>query len=396
MVPSISYSFFTVMLMMLGLALNYKKLTKNKLLAAPQFKWIYLILLLFIITSFYAVLPGFHDFALSNFVKLVIIMSIAYKLIDTDRDLNYALWSYVFGSWYISFVAFQVGRNSGDRVEGIGTVDSPDANGIAAAVAPSLVLAFYYYWVSKNKFVKGIMVVAGVFIANAIVLINSRGAFLGVAVSMLYFVYHMFFSSFQRPHQKMTVIFLVIFGLSGVAVLADDSFVNRIKSITTDEVSEDKESGATRTVFWVAAWDLAKDHPWGVGVAGFQYYAPVYVPQNVNTGNSRNRAVHSTWFEALSELGYIGLFALIAMVVSSFRATAKARSKLRDMGKIDEYFKVRAIEAALVGFIITMSFLNRMRADVFYWCILYSACAYNIYVLKSQVDEDEKPSQHAK
>jgi O-antigen ligase len=382
MVPDLPYSFYTVVLMAIGLLVCFKDSLQNKLLAVPQFRWFYLIVLLYVISSFYAIYPAIHENAMIYFIKLAIIMSIAYKLILGDRELNIALWGYIFGSWYISFVAFQVGRNAGDRVEGIGSVDSPDANGAAASIAPALVLAFYYFWVSKNMFAKAALAVAGVFIANAIVLINSRGAFLGVAVSMVYFVFHMYFSSFQRKNQKITVIALVIFGLIGTAVIVDESFIERMASITVEQDSEDTERGSTRIEYWKAAWEMAKDHPMGAGVAGFQFYAPDYIDENVNTGRTRNRAVHSTWFEALSELGYLGFFALIAMIVTSFMTMSKARKVLREKNQIDEYFKVRAIEGALLAFIVTMTFLNRLRADILYWCILYSACAYNIYVLK--------------
>lgn len=382
MVPDLPYSFYTVALMACGLLIHYSDTKNNKLLATPQFRWIYLIMILFITTSFYAVFPIFHDDAMINFIKLAITMSIAYKLIIGDRELNIALWGYIFGSWYISFVAFQVGRNAGDRVEGIGSVDSPDANGTAASIAPALVLAFYYFWATNNKLAKAALAIAGVFIANAIVLINSRGAFLGVAVSLAYFVYHMYFSKFQRKNQKITVVALVMCGLIGASVLVDKSFIDRMGTISKEKVSENEESGATRTAFWAAAWEMAKDYPMGVGVAGFQYYAPVYISENVNTGQSRNRAVHSTWFEALSELGYPGFIALIAMIVSSFMTMSKTRKVLRDRNQIEEFFKVRAIEGALLAFIITMTFINRLRADVLYWCILYSACAYNIYVIK--------------
>jgi hypothetical protein len=382
MVPDLPYSFYTVMLMAVGLLICFKNSNENKLFAVPQIRWFYLIVLLFVTTSFSAVYPTIHEDAMINFIKLAIIMSIAFKLIISERDLDIALWGYIFGSWYISFVAFQIGRNAGDRVEGIGSVDSPDANGTAASIAPALVLAFYYFWSTNNKLAKVALAIAGVFIANAIVLINSRGAFLGVAVSMVYFVYHMYFSTFQRKNQKVTVVALAFCGLIGASVLVDASFIERMGTIKTETVSERSESGATRTVFWMAAWEMAKDHPMGVGVAGFQFYSPEYVSENINTGQSRNRAVHSTWFESLSELGYLGFFALIAMIASSFISLSKARKVLRNRNQIDEYFKVRAIEGALLAFIITMTFLNRLRADVLYWCILYSACAYNIYVLK--------------
>jgi O-antigen ligase len=387
MVPSLSYSFFTVVLMAIALALNFSKTKENKLLLIPPFRWMFLIMLMFIVSSTYAVFPDFHNDSMINFIKLFIIMCIAFKIVICAKDLNIILGSYVFGSWYISFMVYQVGRNSGDRVQGVGMVDSPDANGTAASIAPSLVLLLYYFWTSSNKLIKGACVIAGAFVANAIVLINSRGAFLGVAVSVAYFIFHMFFSKFQRKNQKLTVIFLVIFGLAGLAVVADDTFWERMGTISKEEVSEDQESGSTRTAFWGAAWEMAKDHPMGAGVSGFQFHAPQYIPKNINTGRSRNRAVHSSWFEALSELGYIGFFALIAMVLSAFYCSRKTRAVLKEQGSVDEYFKIYALEGALIAFLIAMTFLNRLRADVLYWCILYICCAYNIYVLKGIKEE---------
>lgn len=384
MVPDISYSFFVVMLMLALLLQNYSQAKDNKLLQVPQFRWMYVLLVIYSIANYYAVLPELHYEALINFLKLIVIVSIAYKLCDSIIKLNYILYGYIFGAWYISFVAFQLGRNSGDRVEGIGTIDAPDSNGISAAIAPALVLCLYYFWTSKNWALKSLFVVAGIFIANGLVLINSRGAFLATAASLLFFMYHMYFSRFQRKHQKLTAVFIIVAGLAGTGALMDDGFIERMKSMANTEVNEEQESGATRTVFWIAAWNMAKDHPFGAGFRGFNYYAPFYIPEDTNTGGKRQRSVHSTWFEALSEVGYLGLIVFILMLYATFKTLGLCKKQLRNVGEVDEYFKIIALQAALLAFIIAISFLNRMRAEVLYWLILYSACAYNIYVLKKQ------------
>jgi hypothetical protein len=382
MVPDISYSFFTVVLMLTVLLANFGKLNKNKLFAAPQIKWIYFILLLYVVAGFYAVFPEWHQESTIYFLKLVIIISVAYKLINSERDLNLALWGYIFGSFYIGFLTYQVGRGSMGRVEGIGTVDALNSNSIAAAIAPSLILCLYYYWNSSNLKIKLLFALAGIFIANALVLINSRGAFLGAACGLAYFMFFMYFSPLQKRFQKTTVISLIIVGLSGVFYLADDSFIARMGSISNTKVDVAKESGTTRTEYWKAAWNLAKDYPLGTGSRGFEYYAPIYIAEGVNTGKSRHRAVHSTWFEALSEVGYLGFFALIMMLYASFKATKKCKELLRKQNDINNYFKILALEAALISFMVSMTFINRFRAEVFYWLILFTACAYNIYVLK--------------
>jgi hypothetical protein len=390
MVPDISYSFYISVLLIIFLITNFEKTKENSLMAIPQFRWAYVILFLYCIAYTYAAIPILHYNAMVNMIKLFIVISIAYKLCDTDKKLDYVLWGYILGAWYISFYAWQIGRNSGGRIEGIGTVDAPDSNGLAAAIAPSLVLCLYYFWISGNKYAKGAFVIAGVFIANAIVLINSRGAFLGVAISIVIFMYYMYFSSFQRKYQKFSAIFITLAGLSGAIYLADDAFIERIYSISDEtEVDEEKESGATRMIFWAASVEMAKDHPFGNGFRGFNVYAHLYIPEGVHTGGKVNRTVHSTWFEALSEIGYFGLFSLIMMLFYCAKTTQNCKRQLKIDQQVDQYFKVIAIQCALVAFMISMTFMNRLRAEILFWCVMYTGIAYNIYILKRQTKEKD-------
>ena len=383
-IPDLRYSFLTVMLMFAAFAIKkFKHESHNRLLSVPQFRWVYALGLLYSIAWLYAVNPEEHQTAAVNYIKLIIIISVAYKLIDTDKHLDYAIWGYIFGCWYISFLTWQTGRNVGDRVEGIGTVDSPDANGIAAAIVPSLVLCLYYFWLNRNKFSKVLLAIAGVFVANALILINSRGAFLAGATSIAFFMFYMYFSSFQQKYQKLVAIWITMAGLAGVLYLADELFLERMATLKQVEVVEEEETGATRIIFWMSAWEMAKDYPFGNGVRGFDHYAPDYIPEYVDTGRwGRNRSVHSTWFEALTEIGYLGLLVLLLMVHASFRNTRACLATLKEKRELENYFRLLALEAALLCYLIAMSFMNRFRAEILYWLVLYTACAYNIYVLK--------------
>jgi hypothetical protein len=96
------------------------------------------------------------------------------------------------------------------------------------------------------------------------------------------------------------------------------------------------------------------------------------------------KATHSAWFEALTDIGYPGLLCLVMMLISCYRTTKIAATRLLKNQEYDAYFKVIAIQGALLGFVVTMTFLNRFRAEILYWCVLFCASAYNIYVLKPQ------------
>lgn len=382
MLPSLSYSFYTVILMMVVFLKGYQEHKKNRLFDVPQFKWVYFIAAGYICVSFYAVLPELHRSATIDFIKLVIIISIAYKLVDTDKKLDGILQAYIAGAAYIGFMVFQVGRNRGDRVEGVGTVDAPDTNGVAAAIAPAMVLALYYFWVASSNAARFAIVVAAAFIANGIVLINSRGSFLAVVASFAYYLGYQFFSKHQRKHQKASVIGVVLLGLVGAAVVVDESAIERFMSMQEEQMTEEQETGATRVFFWLAAMDMAKDHPFGLGASAFEVMAPDYLPMDIKSGASRNRAVHSTWFESLTELGYLGLFFLVMMLLSCFKATSQCKRFLVQQNEINLYYKMVAVEAALIAYMVAMTFLNRYRAELLYWCILFTACAYNIYIVK--------------
>lgn len=383
--PDLPYSFFTVALMIYAYIINLKKHNTNKIWAIPQLKYFILLVFLFYITSFYAIFPDLHSRYAIDYIKLLITMLIAFKLCDSDKKLDIILYAYIFGAWYVSCLAFQTGRNVGSRVEGIGTVDAPDSNGIALAIAPCLIVCFYYFWVSKKTHHKALFVLAGLFIANALILINSRGAFLAAAAGMLYFIFYLFFSKSQRKYQKTMCILVIIVGLAGTYSLADKSFINRIASIAQQTETMDnteKESGTTRVKFWIASVEMAKDFPLGEGAKAFEFYAPFYIPEDVNTGRTRHRAVHSTWFEVLTEIGYLGLLLFLLMLYFSFKTLRICKKHFLVTNDFERYYKVVLLQAILWSFIVGMSFMNRMRAEVLYWLILYSACAYNIYILK--------------
>jgi hypothetical protein len=129
---------------------KYKEFSHNKLSDIPVFKYIYFLIVLYFITGFYSVFFDIHMNAAFTFLKLGIILSVMYKLCNSPRNLDFIIYAYIFGSWYIGYQAWEVGRDSMGRVEGIGMVDSPDSNGTGAAIAPSLVFCLYYFWNNKG------------------------------------------------------------------------------------------------------------------------------------------------------------------------------------------------------------------------------------------------------
>jgi len=385
-IPDLRFSFYIVLTMLMVTAIKWRNLAGNRIFAVPQFCFLYITAFLYCIASFYAVLPLNHSIAMDAIVTAVVIITLVYKLVTKDEHLDYIIYGYITFAAYLGYYISQVGRVSAGRFDySAGMVDSPDANGVAAALVPALVLALYYFWQKPTLLKKIPFVFAGFFLATALVLLGSRGAFLGVTAGASVFIWILFFSKIQRKNQKAAVIGIVLFGLLGVAVVTDKIFWERmftIKEAVSLENLEEAESGGTRVIFWLAAIEMAKDHPFGGGSSAFIYYSDEYIPETIHTGTKRNRAVHSTWFEVLAEIGYLGFISFCGVIYYSIITCYRASKRLKENKDKERYFKVIAINCALLSFLVTMTFLNRFRAEILYWLILYTAIAYNLYVLQ--------------
>ncbi|GGX49572.1 O-antigen ligase family protein [Saccharospirillum salsuginis] len=379
-IPGLRYSLISVMVMMMALAINYRRLgSKSPWLDQPVFKWMVAILCMYYVMYIHALDIQSHDRFTFEFTKLVIIMLIAYKLIHSERALDAVLWGYLIGATYLGYLTTVTGRNSGNRVEGIGLVDAPDSNGAAATLVPAATLLMYYFW-KGNKKVKLLCCISGAFIANGLVLINSRGSFLGAVVGVVFYLCYMLFSRYQKEGQRATAIMTLVLGLAGGLYVTDDTFWDRMDTLRSVENKE--QSGASRMDFWLVTFDVMKDYPMGVGIAGYQRVSANYLEESQLAKNAGVRAVHSSWFQGLAELGWPGPILFFGMMVSLYRLSSRTKNYLLQHDRTDEYFKVLAIEGALLAFMVSATFIDRFRAEILYWMILFLAAASNVYYLQ--------------
>lgn len=387
-IPGLRYSLIASLTMILVLAIKYKELSAQApWKEQPVFKWIFAILVMYLLMINIAIVPEVHKTFTIEFMKLVVIIFVAYKLVNTEKALDACLWIYVLGATYIGYIAYSTGRNSQGRVEDIGMIDTGgDSNMTAAVLVPALAILTYKAWLG-NKKVKVLSVLCGALIANGVVLINSRGAFLGAVAGGLYFVFYMLFSKYQRKGQRASAILIIVLGLTGVLFVADDAFWERMQ--TLQSVEDGGKSGSHRVDFWLATFDIMEDHPLGVGVQGYIELSPRYLPERYFEGRKIGKAVHSTWFQVLSEIGWIGLFIMIAMLVSTARQAHRAKKFVLSQQHYDAYFKIVALEGALLSFLIAASFIDRGRAVMLYWLVMLVLVAVNIYYFQPKRAESD-------
>jgi len=390
--PDISYSFFIVSIMLCMFMFKRNQFTESTIDKMPQFKWFLCLFITYCIVCFFAVSVEYHQKYLIDLLKIYIIMFVGFRLLDSEHKLKLAILVYLIGAAYIGYEAFSIGRNSSGRVEGIGMVDVPEANGTAAALTPAIPFLIYFFWQAKWK-MKALIAVLGVFIANGLVLINSRGAFLGASVGFSYYIAMMFFAKHKLPKQRLMLLLIVVGSLVVSSRLIDDSFLERMNTIQTSSI-EDNSSGASRVQYWLATFDMLEDWPMGMGVYGYQFLSPSYLDESLLGSKSRKskmRAVHSMWFQGLGEVGWLGFIFYLLIIISIFCHLRRAKKWVLKLKKIETYYLLLAVEASLIAYMVSGSFINVIRAEIFYWSMLFCICA-SVIALNYQRTIESKPN----
>jgi hypothetical protein len=392
--PEISYSFFVVVLMLTFFMIKFKSHQNNLIKEMPEAKWLICILITYYFVSIFAISREIHFKYLYELTKLYIIFFVAYKMLDSNHKIKMALICYIIGAAYIGYEADNVGRDEFGRVEGIGMVDVPGANGVAAALAPTIPLLVYFFWQGKWG-LRLLVSVLGLIIVNGLVLINSRGAFLGVIVGFAYLIGVMAFSRTKLPMQRFLVVIVLLFGSIVVLQLTDDTFWSRMSTIQSTSVDIVDESGAKRVNFWLATFDILADHPFGVGIYGYQLLSPMYLDPSYFTGyfsEIKMIAVHSLWFQALAEIGYIGFILFCLLLYSIYQHLKKAKMYLVESEQLKEYYLIKTVEASMLTYLVAGSFINAFRTEIFYWLLLFciSLGAVALHELKVEKDTNNQ------
>jgi len=73
---------------------------------------------------------------------------------------------------------------------------------------------------------------------------------------------------------------------------------------------------------------------------------------------------------------------LLVMLYYCFKTTNKSKTVLLGRNDKDNYFKIIAIQGAFISYLVAITFVNRLTAETLFWFVLFTGCAYNIYVLK--------------
>lgn len=193
----------------------------------------------------------------------------------------------------------------------------------------------------------------------SVVASSSRGALFGLVASALWF-------AGSRIKKILYVMPLVL--IIGFAVYQSIPYESmcRFENMGNDRTSKH------RIERWQDAIETLKENPF-IGI-GFEAWVEYYHSYDVEiTGTP---LVHNIFFQCGSELGLAGLTVLVSMIVFCFKITRNIRKITR--GCSDRFLSImsRGMDCALVGFIVSASFVTVLYYPFFWIHIALTASIY--------------------
>ena len=343
----------------------------------PQTIWLVLFVInAFLVTEITAV---WHEVSIEHsfiLLKILVLYLIIIVTVRTKEHFNLTLYMHIYGIFSWGWSAYQDPKRSAGRLYGIGGPNAIDDNGTASIFVAILPLAGSMF-LAGTKWVKLACSATAVFALNAFILCNSRGAMLGLIGQALLTL------KISKGPMRKNIFFGMLVGSILFYSLMDPQFIERQK--IGEDYGEDG-SATSRVESWEAAIELSKDYPFGAGGGGFEYLSPIYIPNIVEAHKGERRAVHSTYFQVLSDFGIQGLILLLGFILSTFYELYDIR---RNASHTEEgrsiWLHSVAITLGFFGLLIAGFFTSRLIAEVLYWLPAFSAALKNI-----QVEEKEQ------
>lgn len=229
-----------------------------------------------------------------------------------------------------------------------------DPNYFAAELIPAIVIAAFLFATTPSARLRWLFAaVVGIDLA-AFALTQSRGGIVGLAIGL---VASVAVAGPARPRILALVLLLAAIGLG--------YYFGYKPAHVFQTTSRAGLSGTTsgRLDEWRVALLVFSGHPvGGVGLGNYQVVEPSYATHNLNLTTVRQivttpLVVHNTYLQFLSELGVVGLFLFLTMLVIPLRLTSRALARLdRSFGELE--FQARGLFAGTIGLLGAYVFLS--------------------------------------
>ncbi len=198
-------------------------------------------------------------------------------------------------------------------------------------------LPFFFLFYKKKNFFQNLFLcyAPSIFILVGIFYTRSRGALMGIATLVLLFMKEKIGAAAGAAVSGVLVFTLLVVGFAGGRALSVGGGMDRL-DIWSDGLG----------MFWMSPI-------WGVGYGGFTEYSKL--------------TAHNSYVLAMAELGIIGLFIWMSMIVASFLQLRWVRKTALNIPQLDDYARLAKLtQFSFYAFLVTAFFLSRTYTVTIY------------------------------
>lgn len=308
--------------------------------------------------------PAFHVDELQwKMLKVAAVLLMAARVITTRTLFQRTIFTLIIVGGYLGYSLYSgVGGYIGSRFDrGIGGSDFAEGNFLAAHFGYLLPLVGVRYLIGGKKD-KIVSALSAAFMVNGIVIARSRGTFLALTLGTATTLWLLPRLRSYRKH----ILGALIVGLLAALSLTDQQFWERMATLRSDEVSHDA-SAQGRIEAWKLAIRMWSDHPLGVGVGQYKYYAGLYDPTRVG------RDTHNTYLRCLAETGAQGLVVLMLLIVFSFKLLKTIEKEAAELeATARSFYEMHAfgLRISLIVYLTAAFFISSVYVEELYWILM--------------------------
>jgi hypothetical protein len=284
-------------------------------------------------------------------LSLILISCLCIKAYIVTKYNVHQLYSMLFTiTFYLSLHTLaHAGRGPGGCVE--------DENDVALFINTIIPIGLYLWSVNTGA-KRWIYLTGSSLMIAAVFATRSRGGFLGLAVMAIFYILR---TKRKLIHISFISIVFILFAtiISNFTTTATSGRGNYFDGIATMKDTNDNTS-QERLWSWVAAFEMFKDNPLGVGGNNFQVRFPEYQPEWFKR-SMWGRVAHSVWFTCLAELGFPGITVLFMLLGTNIRTCLNAEASTGEFAG-----RHNPMTYSIVGFIVSGTFIS-----VLYYPILW-------------------------
>jgi len=183
--PDLRWSFLIASIFFASYSVHGKTIFRREIFRHGSTKWLVALLgIATMVTVFLAIDPARSRGYVVDIAKLTLLFCLIVGVVNDYTKYRWVTAAIVLGALSWGWDAYSNPHFDSGRLVAIGGPDSFNDNEAAAHVIPTLPFLALFFW-QGNKWQRIIAIVSAPFIVNMLILCNSRGATVGVAVALI-------------------------------------------------------------------------------------------------------------------------------------------------------------------------------------------------------------------